>query len=107
MSISEGGGWVHAANYLHSCLDEVQSDGQGLPHEDVWVVGGLEGLLQLLQLPAAIVGARTPLFHRPLLVWKWRARAAITQSPTGDNKLMVQDWVISTAIIRPRFHTAR
>lgn len=65
-------GGAQRANYLYSGLDEVQSDGQGFPHEDVWVVGGLEGLLQLLQLPAAVVGSCATLLHWPLFIWKAR-----------------------------------
>lgn len=61
---------VQCANYLDSGLDEVQSEGQGFPHEDVGVVGGLEGLLQLLQLPAAVVGPCATLLHWPLIIWK-------------------------------------
>lgn len=61
---------VQCANYLYSGFDEVQSEGQGFPHEDVWVVGGLKGLLQLLQLPAAVVGPCTTLLHWPLFIWK-------------------------------------
>ncbi len=55
---------------LHSGLYEVQSEGQGLSHEDVRVVGALEGLLQLLQLPAAVVGPSSPLLHWPGFIWK-------------------------------------
>lgn len=61
---------ANTSSHLHSGLDEVQSEGQGLPHEDVRVVGGLEGLLQLLQLPAAVVGPRATLLHWPLFIWK-------------------------------------
>lgn len=31
--------------HLYSGLDEVQPESQGFPHEDVWVVGGLECFL--------------------------------------------------------------
>lgn len=55
---------------LHSGLDQVQSEGQGFSHEDVGVVCALEGLLQFFQLPAAIVGPRSPLFHWPGFIWK-------------------------------------
>lgn len=61
---------VHHANHLDSGLNKVQSEGQGFPHEDVRVVGGLECLLQLLQLPAAVVGPCTTLLHWPLFIWK-------------------------------------
>lgn len=54
---------------LHSGFNEVQSEGQGLPHEHIGVVGALEGLLQLLELPAAVVGAGATLLHWPLFVW--------------------------------------
>lgn len=60
----------HWDGYLYSCLDKVQSESQGFPHEDVWVVGGLECFLQLLQLPAAVVGPCTTLLHWPLFIWK-------------------------------------
>ena len=85
--------WWHVqeAFYLHSSLDEVQSDSQGFPHEDVWVVGVLKGLLKLLQLPAAVVGPRTPLLHWPLFIWRRIMGAPITQSPTGKRQLMVQN----------------
>lgn len=36
--------------HLHSALHQVQFERQSLPHEDVRVMGVVEGLLQLLQL---------------------------------------------------------
>lgn len=62
--------WLQCERHLDSGLDEVQPEGQGFPHEDVRVVGGLERLLQLLQLPAAVVGPCPPLLYWPLLIWK-------------------------------------
>lgn len=98
MNISRRG---ERGSYLYSGLYEVQSEGQGLPHEDVWVVGGLKGLLQLLQLPAAVVGPSATLLRWPLFIWKAPAQAPITQLPTGDKELMALDWIISAAFIRP------
>lgn len=91
--INEPFGWGGRveASYLHSGLDEVQSNRQGLPHEDVWVLGGPEGLLQLLQLPAAVVGPRPPLLHRPLLIWRHNGSSDYTgadgRQPTNGSKL--------------------
>lgn len=77
-------GGREGGSYLHPGFDEVQPDGQGFPHEDVRVVGGLEGLLQLLQLPAAVVGPGATLLHWPLFIWKrHKARAAITSGANG------------------------
>ena len=52
-------------SYGNSGLFEVESHGQGFPHEDVRVVARLKGPLQLFQLPGAEVGAGTaPLARR-------------------------------------------
>lgn len=39
---------------------EVQSESQRLPHEDIWIMAGQEGSLELLQLPAVEVCPRSP-----------------------------------------------
>ena len=44
--------------HLDSGLHEVQTEGQGLPHEHVRVVAVLESPLQLFQLPPREVGPR-------------------------------------------------
>lgn len=62
-------GGTAAGLYLNAGLDQVQAQRQRLAHEHVGVVALVEGLLQLLQLPAGEVGARPPpLAARALLV---------------------------------------
>lgn len=47
------------ATNLNSRLHEVESHRQSFPHENIWIVGGGERPLQLLQLPCTEVGSNT------------------------------------------------
>lgn len=56
--------------YLHPGLDEVQSEGQSLPHKHVGIMALVKRLLQLLQLPAGEVGpGSSPFATGTLFVW--------------------------------------
>lgn len=65
---------MDGSTYLDTRFDEVETHRERFAHEDVWVMGSLEGLLQFLQLPPIEVGARsTPL----------RRTARLAPAPSG------------------------
>lgn len=56
--------------YLDPGLDQVQPEGQSLPHEHVRVVTLIKSLLQFLQLPTSEIRARSsPLATGAIFVW--------------------------------------
>ncbi|GIY71231.1 hypothetical protein CEXT_62991 [Caerostris extrusa] len=81
---------------LHSGLHEVQPHGQGLPHEDVGVVRGLEGLLQLLQLPPVEVGPRPP----PLALAAASRTGVVLAVRVSCNTKQNNDVTTTTMVIR-------
>ena len=57
------------STYRDPGLLEVEPHGERLPHEDVRVVAGEEGALQLLQLPLAEVGPGPPPLGLLVILW--------------------------------------
>lgn len=75
---------MEEVTYSDSGLLEVESEGERLPHEDVRVVTGEEGSLQLLQLPRVEVGPRSPPLAREVLLTSaqvaiWNREAILPQ----------------------------
>ena len=60
---------TESCTYRDPGLLEVESHGERLPHEDVRVVAGEEGSLELLQLPLAEVGPGPPPLGFLVILW--------------------------------------
>lgn len=82
--------------YLHSGLDEVQTHGQCLPHEDVRVVTGFECFFEFFQLPAVEVGASATSFGVGILVRRGSSVRRLT-APTAGCTLDAGGSVAATA----------